>query len=193
MTETGSDRGSGSGSQATGQQAQQAADPFASYRPGMASQYNDAMKSGGTTDPTQMPGYSQWMSGVLQPALTSVQAQDTATGRAHSGQEQQDLLGVAQKGYYGFMTDYMNRLAQGSGATNNPAPAAGMGLQQQQQNQQGFMQGVGGILQGVQGIQNNQQTQPGTTVPPGAGTDYGPTPSMQGGNVSPDVMQLGGY
>jgi hypothetical protein len=53
------------------------------------------------------------------------------------------------------MTDYMNRLAQGSGAVNNPAPAASLGFQQQQANQQGAMQGLGGIMQGAQGVYNS--------------------------------------
>jgi hypothetical protein len=146
-------------SQPSGAQAQQAADPFAPYRGDLAKQYSDAMKPGTVTDPTKMPGYSQWMSGVLEPAMEATQVRDAATGRGFSGQEKQDLMGVAQKGYYGFMTDYMNRLAQGSGAVNNPAPAAGMGLQQGQSNQQGFMQGVGGIMQGVQGLYNNMNMQ----------------------------------
>jgi hypothetical protein len=52
------------------------------------------------------------------------------------------------------MTNYMNRLAQGSGATSNPAQAAGMGLQQQQANQTAQMQGLGAIGQGVSGLSN---------------------------------------
>jgi hypothetical protein len=125
--------------------------------------------------------------------MQATQAQDVASGRAHSGQEQQDLLAVGQKGYYGFMTDYMNRLAQGSGATNNPASAVGLGLQQQGNQQQGFMQGVGGIMQGIQGFQGGgAQMQ----VPPGAGTDYGPTLDQAGGGVTgpdPSTMGLGGW
>jgi hypothetical protein len=72
----------------------------------------------------------------------------------YSGKEQQELQKVGQQGYYGFMTDYMNRLAQGSGAVNNPATAAGMGLAQAGQNQQGFMQGLGALGTSVSGLQN---------------------------------------
>lgn len=137
------------------QQTQQAADPFAPYRGGLATSYATALTGGNTVDPTQAPGYSQWMSGVLKPAMGAVQAQDAASGRAYSGQEATDLTKTASQGYYGFMTDYMNRLAQGSGATNNPASAASLGFQQQQANQQGFMQGVGGMLQGAKGVYNS--------------------------------------
>lgn len=137
------------------QQTQQAADPFAPYRPGLGTAYATALTGGNRVDPTQMPGYSQWMSGVLNPALSSVQAQDAASGRGWSGQEATDLTKTASQGYYGFMTDYLNRLAQGSGAVNNPAPAASLGFQQQQANQSGFMQGIGGVIQGAKGVYNN--------------------------------------
>ena len=153
----------------TGQQAQQAADPFAPYRGSLGAQYAAAMQPGATTDPTQLPGYSQWMSGVLNPAMQAVQGRNAAQGKSMSGNEQQDLMKVGQQGYYGFMTDYMNRLAQGSGAANNPAAAAGLGLQQGNQNQAGVMQGLGGLVQGVQGLsgqggQPSYQTGPGSNL-----------------------------
>ena len=129
-----------------------AADPSAPYRAGWASQYNDAMKSGGTVDPTMMPGYSQWKSGVLDPAMQASERSAAKAGMLYSGNEKEALLKTGQQGYYGFMTDYMNRLAQGSGAANNPATAVGMGLQNKNQNQQGVMQGLGGIAQGIGGL-----------------------------------------
>jgi hypothetical protein len=134
----------------SGSQAQNNADPFAPYRPGVANQYATALQSGGTTDPTKMPGYSQWMSGVLNPAMSAVAGKDASMGLQGSTNEQTDLLKTAQNQYYGFMTDYMNRLAQASGAVNNPAPAAGQGLGQSNLNQAGVAQGVGGLNQGIQ-------------------------------------------
>ena len=147
--------GSGGGSAPSGQQAQQMADPFAKYRGALGEQYAGMLTPGKNVDPKSLPGYSQWETGVLNPALEKTASRGASMGRYGSGQEAQDLLGVAQQGYYGFMTDYMNRLAQGSGAVNNPAQAAGMGLQQGQANNQGFMQGVGGVVQGAAGIYNN--------------------------------------
>ena len=69
------------------------------------------------------------------------------SGMLYSGNEMLALQKTGQQGYYGFMTDYLNRLAQGSGAVNNPAQAAGMGLAQMGANQQGFMQGMGALGQ----------------------------------------------
>ena len=143
--------GSSSGGQ-TSQQAQQASDPFASYRPGEAAQYNNAMKSGGTVDPTQMPGYSQWMSGVLNPAMESTQGKEAAAGMSGSGAEKQALQGVGQQGYYSFMTEYMNRLAQGSGAVQNPASGGAAGTSQGNQQANAFSSGLGGVATGLGGL-----------------------------------------
>jgi hypothetical protein len=65
------------------------------------------------------------------------------------------------------MQNYLGQLAQGSGAINNPAPAAQLGYQQANQNQQGGMQGVGGIMQGAQGVYNNRNGPSGYTPSPG--------------------------
>jgi hypothetical protein len=62
------------------------------------------------------------------------------------------------------MTDYLNRLAQGSGATQNPAQAGGLGLNQNLANQQAFSQGLGGLGQSISGLfgsgSNQQQYSP---------------------------------
>jgi hypothetical protein len=123
--------------------------------------------------PSNLPGYEQWKTGVLDPALENTMAMEAASGRALSGRETQELYDQSEKGYYGFMTDYLNRLAQGSGAVNNPAQAAGMGLQQGAANNQAFGQAIGGLTQGVGGILKGiggggTVTQPGMS--PG---DYG--------------------
>lgn len=130
---------------------QRAGDPFAGYRGNLAAMYAGALSQGGQVDPTQMPGYSQWKSGVMDPAMEASKRSAAASGMLHSGNEQIALQKTAQQGYYGFMTDYMNRLAQGSGAVNNPATAASLGAQQGNMNQQATMQGIGAIGQGLAG------------------------------------------
>lgn len=118
-----------------------------------------ASAGGGTsyspTDITAMPGYSQFKTGVMDPALEASKRSASASGMMRSGNEQIALEQTAQKGYYGFMTDYLNRLAQGSGATNNPATAVGMGINQDNLNNQAFMQGLGAVATGLKGIYNN--------------------------------------
>lgn len=140
----------------SGAGAQQAADPFSPYRGNLASMYAGALQPGTQTDLTQMPGYTQFQTGVMDPALEASKRSSAASGMLRSGNEQIALEQTAQKGYYGFMTDYLNRLAQGSGATNNPAQAAGMGLTQGNLNQQGFMQGLGAVSTGIAGIFGNK-------------------------------------
>ena len=102
-----------------------------------------------------MPGYSQYKSGVLDPAMDASQRSAAASGMLYSGKEQAALQDIGQRGYYGFMTDYLNRLAQGSGATQAPATAAGMGLNQTAANQQAFSQGIGAIGQGIASVFGN--------------------------------------
>ena len=163
----------------TGAQAQQMADPFSPYRSQLGAQYAGALAPGGKTDIKQMPGYSQFESGVMQPSLEASQRKAAGAGMLYSGNEQQALQQTAQGGYYGFMTDYMNRLAQGSGAVNNPAQAAGMGLGQGQYNQANQMAGIGAIGQGLSGFKGAGT--PGTT---GAGNNitWPDMSSLWGGN-----------
>lgn len=144
--------GSGSVGGGSGAGVQQAADPFAPYRADLAKQYADSLKPGAQTDVTQMPGYSQFKSGVMDPALEASKRSSAASGMMRSGNEQVALEGVAQRGYYGFMTDYMNRLAQGSGATNNPASAVQLGVNQGNLNDQATMQGLGSLATGLKGL-----------------------------------------
>ena len=81
------------------------------------------------------------------------------------------------------MTDYLNKLAQGSGAVNNPATAAGMGLTQGNQNQQGVMQGLGAVSQGISGLYGSGN--PTGYQSGGAGTNY------QGWDYSTPAAQPG--
>ena len=131
----------------SGAEAQRMADPFMDYRANLGSMYAGALQPGAKTNIESMPGFSQYKSGVLDPAMEAQQRTAAKSGMLYSGNEMLALQKTGQQGYYGFMTDYLNRLAQGSGATNNPAQAAGMGLAQMGQNQQGFMQGMGALGQ----------------------------------------------
>jgi hypothetical protein len=161
--------GVGPGAAATGAEAQTAADPMSPYRAKLAQMYSGALQPGAQQDITQMPGYSQYKSGVLDPAMEAAKRTASKSGVLYSGNEQMALQGVGQQGYYGFMTDYMNRLAQGSGAASNPAQAAGMGLAQAGQNQQGFMQGLGALSTGLSGLAG----QYGTVSQPQGSYSYG--------------------
>ena len=99
------------------------------------------------SDVAKMPGFTAYKSGVLDPALSAAQRTAGASGQLYSGGESAALTKIGQQGYYGFMTDYLNRLAQGSGATQNPATAVGMGLQAGQAGWQSLGQGVGSLAQ----------------------------------------------
>ena len=163
--------GVGPGASPTGTQAQTMADPFAPYRNTLAAWYAGAISPGAQTDITQMPGYSQYKSGVLDPAMDAAKRSGAASGMLYSGREQAALQDIGQRGYYGFMTDYLNRLAQGSGATQSPATAAGMGLSQTAANQQAFSQGLGGLGQGIAGLFPSMQQ----TAQQAANINYGAT------------------
>ncbi|CAB4131913.1 hypothetical protein UFOVP135_15 [uncultured Caudovirales phage] len=159
------------------QQAQQAVDPFASHRGQLGDMYAGMLQPGAQTDITKMPGYSQFKSGVMDPALEASKRSSAASGMMRSGNEQIALQNTAQKGYYGFMTDYMNRLATGSGAGYAPAQGGVAGLQAQQQAQQAQMQGIGGILQGSAGLYGAYQG--------GSGTNANAVPTNFGSVVNP--------
>lgn len=140
------------GGSPSGAQAQRMADPFMDYRGKLGEMYSGALQPGAKANIQDMPGYSQFNTGVMQPAMQASQRTAAASGQLYSGGEQQALQKTGQQGYYGFMTDYMNRLAQGSGAAQNPAQAAGMGLAQGQQNQANQMAGFGAVGQGLSGL-----------------------------------------
>ena len=131
----------------SGAEAQQMADPFSQYRANLGAMYAGALQPGAKTNIESMPGFSQYQTGVIDPAMEAAQRAAAKSGMLYSGNEMLALQKTGQQGYYGFMTDYLNRLAQGSGAVNNPAQAAGMGLNQMGQNQQGIMQGMGALGQ----------------------------------------------
>ena len=158
-------------------QAQQAVDPFASYRANLGSMYSGMLQPGAQQDITKMPGYSQFKSGVMDPSLEASKRSAAASGMMRSGNEQIALQNTAQQGYYGFMTDYMNRLATGSGAGYAPAQGGIAGLNAQQQTQQAQMQGVGGILQGA-GALYNASGSGGTSSSSGGAASYNISPEQ---------------
>jgi len=143
----------------SGSQAQQMADPFAPYRANLGQMYSGALQPGTGIDITKMPGYEQYTTGVLNPAMEASKRSAAASGLMYSGRESAALQDIGQRGYYGFMTDYLNRLAQGSGATQNPATAGGLGINQNTANQQAFSQGLGGLGQGIAGLYGSGNTQ----------------------------------
>lgn len=135
-------------------QAQQAVDPFAQYRGKLGEMYSGMLQPGVQTDITKMPGYSQFQTGVIDPALEASKRTSAASGMMRSGNEQLALEKTAQQGYYGFMQDYMNRLATGSGAGYSPATGGQIGVAQGNLQQQAQMQAIGGITQGISQIYN---------------------------------------
>jgi hypothetical protein len=137
----------GGGEGGSAQQATQAADPFSGYRSQLGQMYSSALQPGASANLQSMPGYTQYNTGVMQPALQASQRQAAGAGMLYSGNEQQALQKTAQQGYYGFMQDYMNRLAQGSGAVNNPAQGAALGIDQGNLNDKAFSQGLGSLAQ----------------------------------------------
>lgn len=122
-----------------------AADPLAPFRANLASMYSGYLQPGATADVTSMPGYQAYKTGIMDPAMEASKRSAAASGMLYSGNEQLGLQKTAQQGYYGFMTDYLNRLAQGSGATIAPANAVGLGLQANQASWGAIGQGIGGL------------------------------------------------
>jgi len=157
----------------TAAEAQKMADPFSPYRAKLAEMYSGYLTGGNNTNIAQMPGYSQFESGVLNPALEATKRAGAKSGMLMSGNEQIALQKQGQTGYYNFMTDYLNRLATASGATTAPAQAANLGLAQGAANQQGIMQGIGGVGTGLAGLFGTNNTNVANTSSSTAGA--GPT------------------
>jgi hypothetical protein len=128
-----------------------------------------------------MPGYDQFKTGVMDPALEASKRSSAASGMMRSGNEQIALEKTAGQGYYGFMTDYLNRLATGSGATTLPSQASA--LSQGNLQQQSQMQGLGGIVQGIGQLYNA----------PGSGGYTMADPNAHYGTTGMSADQLGSY
>jgi hypothetical protein len=151
------------------------------------------------TDITKMPGYSQFQKGVLNPALEASKRSSAASGILQSGNEQIALQDVGQRGYYGFMTDYLNRLATGSGAAFSPAAGGQAGIAQGNLQDQSLMQGIGGISQSLSQIYGRSSGNAGTNSvgwTSGGGVDssavgYNPAASNYGGGSGSDISSFG--
>lgn len=163
--------GGGGGSD---QQAQQAVDPFTSYRGKLGQMYSGYLTGEDQTDITKMPGFSSFQKGVMNPALEASKRTSAASGMLRSGNEQIALQDVGQRGYYGFMTDYLNRLATGSGAGYAPAQGGQAGIAQGNLQDQAFMQGLGGTAQALKQIYGS-----------GGGSSTNPVPTNFGELVNP--------
>jgi len=129
-------------------------DPFSQYRAGLAAQYAGALQPGGATNIEAMPGFTQFQTGVMQPAMQASQRSAAGAGQLYSGGESAALQKIGQQGYSGFMNDYLNRLSTGSGASANPLGGADLAARLQAQQQQAVMQGIGAFGQGISGISN---------------------------------------
>ena len=170
----------GSGS-TSGADAQKMADPFSQYRSKLGEMYMGALTPGSSSNIQSMPGFTQFKTGVLDPALDASKASASKSGQLYSGAESAQLTKIGEGGYSAFMTDYLNRLATGSGAGAAPSSGAGIGLAQAGLNQQGFSQGLGAISTGLSGLYGNQNQQP-TTAP----LSYGDPSRTFGGSGNVD-------
>ena len=142
----------GTGGKNAAAEQQKLADPFSSHRGKLGDMYSDYLTGKTPTNLNEMPGYTSFESGVLNPALEATKRSMAASGQMQSGNEAIALQKVGQQGYYGFMTDYLNRLAQASGATT--LPAQGSAVSQGNLAQAGQLNAFGGIAQGLSQIYN---------------------------------------
>ena len=143
---TKSSAGTGAGS------ATATANPMAPYQAQLAQMYAGYLQPGQNANPQAMPGYTQYQTGVVNPAEQTAQRTAASAGMLYSGNEAQALQGVAQQGYSGFMNNYLSQLSGGAGAGFNPAAAAQLGVSQQNAQQQAVMQGLGAVSTGLSGL-----------------------------------------
>lgn len=126
------------------------ANPMAPYQQQLAAQYAGYLTQGNQTDITKMPGYSQYQSGVVQPAMNQAQATAAASGQLYSGGEQMALQNIGQQGYSAFMNNYMAQLS--AGATGGAYQGAQLGTSQQNLSNTATSQGLGAIGTGLAGL-----------------------------------------
>ena len=131
----------GMGGQVSGSQAQSAVNPMAPYQAQLAQMYQGYLQPGASVAPQNLPGFTQFNTGVLNPAMESSKASAAASGQTYSGAESAQLQSIGQKGYSGFMNDYLNRLY--TGATGGAALGGQALTSQSNLNNQAFSQGLG--------------------------------------------------
>lgn len=128
------------------------ANPMAPYQAQLAQMYAGYLQPGQSATPQALPGYTQYQTGVVNPALQTSQRTAAGTGMLYSGNEAQALQGVAQQGYSAFMNNYLSQLSGGAGVGFNPAAAAQLGVAQQAAQQQAISQGLGQLGTGISGL-----------------------------------------
>ena len=155
---TKSSAGTGAGS------ATATANPMAPYQSQLAQMNAVYIHPGQNANPQAMPGYTQYQTGVVNPAQQTAQRTAASAGMLYSGNEAQALQGVAQQGYSGFMNNYLSQLSGGAGAGFNPAAAAQLGVSQQNAQQQAVMQGLGAVSTGLSGLSGQFGGSPNTSA-----------------------------
>ena len=187
--------GGGGGGGGFNQQAQQAVDPFTSYRGKLGEMYSGYLTGEDQTDITKMPGFDQFQSEVMNPALEASKRTSAASGMLRSGNEQIALQDIGQRGYYGFMTDYLNRLATGSGAGYAPAQGGQAGIAQGNLQDQAFMQGLGMTAQSLKQIYGSggSSTNPVPTYFGEVVNPYETTGQYGGGSSSSNGFSTDGF
>jgi len=154
------------------------ANPMAPYQQQLAAQYAGYLTQGNQTDITKMPGYSQYQSGVVQPAMNQAQATAAASGQQYSGNEQMALQNIGQQGYSQFMNNYLSQLY--TGATGGALGAAQLGTNQQNLGNTATAQGLGAITTGLSGLSGLFSG--GSNSSPNFSS---PNYTTQGGNFNP--------
>ena len=173
---TKSSAGTGAGS------ATATANPMAPYQAQLAQMYAGYLQPGQNANPQSMPGYTQYQTGVVNPAEQTAQRTAASAGMLYSGNEAQALQGVAQQGYSGFMNNYLSQLSGGAGAGFNPAAAAQLGVSQQNAQQQAIMQGLGAVSTGLSGLSGQYGGGGGSP-----NTSAMSSPSYSGGYTGPTL------
>ena len=172
---TKSSAGTGAGS------ATATANPMAPYQAQLAQMYAGYLQPGQNANPQSMPGYTQYQTGVVNPAEQTAQRTAASAGMLYSGNEAQALQGVAQQGYSGFMNNYLSQLSGGAGAGFNPAAAAQLGVSQQNAQQQAIMQGLGAVSTGLSGLSGQYGSGSGS---PNTSAMSSPSYQTQGGTYT---------
>ena len=155
--------------QQSGGSATATANPMAPYQAQLAQMYQGYLQPGASSNIQAMPGFSQYKTGVLDPAMEASQAKAASTGQLYSGAESAQLEQIGQQGYSGFMQNYLSNLY--TGATGNAAAGQSAGNTVNTANQQGFQQGLGSLATGLQGFAGQQNQV--VTAPVSAGNQFG--------------------
>ena len=160
--------------QQSGGSATATANPMAPYQAQLAQMYQGYLQPGASSNIQAMPGFSQYKTGVLDPAMQASQAKAASTGQLYSGAESVQLEQIGQQGYSEFMQNYLSNLY--TGATGNAAAGQSAGNTVSTANQQGFQQGLGALATGMQsfaGQTNSMGNQVYNPVINNANSQYG--------------------